>query len=141
MSASGNGLVLVIGATGQVGGVVVRKLADQHRPVRALARPESDYAHLNLPGVEIAMGDLMDPASLDAASAGVDMVISTATAHIPRFPTDDFRRIDDVGYLNLIEACKNQGVSRLVFCSGVTTPHDDWIPLMKLKRKTETRII
>src|ERR1041385_1524925 len=133
--------VLVVGATGQLGGLVVKKLAQQSVPVRALTRPLSDRAHLNIPGVEIVLGDLMDLPSLQAACSGIDIVISTATAHIPRFPEDDFRLIDDVGYENLIEACARQRVSRFVFCSGITTPHDDWIPLMKLKRTTESRIL
>jgi len=141
MSDIPNGTVLVVGATGQVGGVVVSKLANQNRLVRALARPMSDYEHLKRANVEIVFGDLMDPQSLANACSDVDLVIATATAHIPRFPKDDFRLIDDIGYVNLIEACRQQGVSRLVFCSGITTPHDDWIPLMKFKRRTEARIM
>lgn len=133
--------ILVVGATGQIGNVVVKKLARQGYDVRALARPLSDHAHLNIPGVEIVTGDLMEPSSLEAACKNIDVVISTATAHIPRFTKDDFRVTDDIGYANLISACKKQGVSRLVFCSGIQTPHDEWIPLMRLKRKVESRII
>ncbi len=133
--------VLVVGATGQLGSIVVKKLVGRGAAVRALARPSSDRNHLNMPGVELVLGDLMDPSSLHDACVGIDMVISTATAHIPRSPTDDFRVIDDIGYSNLIGACKAKGVSRIVFCSGIRTPHDDWIPLIKLKRKVESRIV
>jgi uncharacterized protein YbjT (DUF2867 family) len=133
--------ILVVGATGQLGGVVVKRLAQQGIKVRALSRPQSVHSHLRVPGVEVVLGDLMDPSSLAKACDGMTLVISTATAHIPRFADDDFRLVDDIGYANLIEACRKQAVSRFVFCSGIATPHDHWIPLMKLKRKTETRLM
>lgn len=93
-----------------------------------------------MPGVEVVAGDLMEPSSLRTACADVGTVISTATAHIPRLPKDDFRVVDDVGHANLIDACGRQGVGRIVFCSGIATPHDGWIPLIKLKRKVESDI-
>ena len=141
MSSKPENKVLVVGATGQLGGMVVKKLAGRGVAVRALARPSSSHAHLDVPGVEVVLGDLMDPPSLQAACAGIDIVMSTATAHIPRFSKDDFRLVDYVGYVNLVDACRQQGVSRFVFCSGILTPHDNWIPLMKLKRKAESHIV
>lgn len=141
MSEAAKSKILVVGATGQLGSVVVKKLVGRGVPVRALARPLSERSHLEMPGVEVVLADLMDPPSLRAACRNIDLVISTATAHIPRFPKDDFRLIDDIGYANLIDACKEGGVSRMVFCSGIHTPHDNWIPLMRLKRKVEARIV
>ncbi|MEV8436016.1 NAD(P)H-binding protein [Actinosynnema sp. NPDC051121] len=58
-------MILVTGATGNVGREVVQALADAGAPVRALVRRTSD-----LP-VAQAVGDLDDPASLDAALGGV----------------------------------------------------------------------
>jgi uncharacterized protein YbjT (DUF2867 family) len=63
---------LVVGATGNVGSQVVRRLLEEGRPVRALSRtPEA----ADLPsGAELVRGDLTDPASLDNALTGADSV-------------------------------------------------------------------
>ncbi|MET9069682.1 NmrA family NAD(P)-binding protein [Streptosporangium sandarakinum] len=65
-------MILVTGATGNVGGHVVSQLLDRGVAVRALTR---DPAAASLPdGVEAVRGDLADPASLDAALDGVETV-------------------------------------------------------------------
>jgi uncharacterized protein YbjT (DUF2867 family) len=71
--------VLVTGATGRVGRVVVDLLADAGVPVRALThRPE---AAATLPAnVEVVSGDLTVPDSLDAGLRGVGVVFLTWTA-------------------------------------------------------------
>jgi uncharacterized protein YbjT (DUF2867 family) len=83
------GAVLVTGATGRVGRLVVDELLRAGVPVRALTR-RPDQAALPA-GVEIVGGDLTIPASLDAALEGVDTVflvwtpaIATAAAVIAR---------------------------------------------------------
>ena len=76
---------LVVGATGNVGSQVVRRLLEEGRPVRALSRkPEAS----ELPsGAELVRGDLTDPASLENALTGVDAVFlvwpGVDTAHAP----------------------------------------------------------
>ncbi len=64
-------MILVIGATGTNGREVVRRLAGAGQRVRALVRDPARADGLNLPTVELAQGDLGDPASLDRAFAGV----------------------------------------------------------------------
>jgi len=60
---AGDGPVVVVGGTGMLGGQVVTALLSRGKGVRALVRPGSDAAHLEQAGVEIARGDMMDPAS------------------------------------------------------------------------------
>ena len=84
--------VLVTGATGRVGRMVVDLLADAGLPVRALTRRPEEAA---LPaGVEVVTGDLTVPESLDAALRGVDAVFlvwtvppATAPAVVERLAT------------------------------------------------------
>lgn len=57
------GPVLVVGATGDLGGKVVTALMTKGKPVRALVRPSSDAGALEASGVEIARGDGRDRAS------------------------------------------------------------------------------
>lgn len=71
---------LVVGATGHVDGMITRQLLEQERPVRILTRPNPSYRALVEAGAEPTPGDLKDRASLDAACAGVDTVITTANS-------------------------------------------------------------
>jgi uncharacterized protein YbjT (DUF2867 family) len=72
--------VLVIGATGNIGSLVVDELLRTHVAVRALSRnPESAEVPA---GVDVVSGDLTAPASLDAALAGVGAVFLVWTAPV-----------------------------------------------------------
>src|SRR5438270_37920 len=71
-------LVLVTGATGRVGRLVVDKLLRTGASVRALTR-RPELAALPA-GVEVVVGDLTVPASLDAALEGAEAVFLVWTA-------------------------------------------------------------
>jgi uncharacterized protein YbjT (DUF2867 family) len=128
-------MILVVGAMGQLGTALVRKLSSAGRPVRAFARPTSRYQHLK-DSAELVFGDLRSAESLDAACRGVDTVMATATAVIPR-SRDTFTQVDDQGYLRLVNACKSHGVRRFVFVSVPVTPYDDLVPIFRYKRAVE----
>ena len=61
--------ILVIGGTGHVGSEVVRELKKRDADVRVLVRKADEKS---LPGVEMAVGDLLDPVSIEKALKGVD---------------------------------------------------------------------
>lgn len=70
-------MILVSGATGNVGGSLTRQLADTGHPVRGLTR---DTARARLPyGVEVAEGDLTRPGSLTDALVGADALFLLST--------------------------------------------------------------
>lgn len=82
-----NDTTLVIGATGNVGGHVVRTLAGRGHPVRALAR-DPERARATLPGsVDVVAGDLTRPETLGPALDGAGRVFllwpSFAPDHLP----------------------------------------------------------
>lgn len=85
--------ILVTGATGKQGGAVVRALLKAGRPVRALTRDPGSAAGqaLAAQGVDVVKGDFTDPASLDAALAGVDGVFSMQTPSHPGDPETEIR--------------------------------------------------
>lgn len=110
-------LILVVGATGQLGGEVIAQLSERGScRVRALVRPGSSHAHLQLPGVEIVHGDLRDLSSLEAACSRVTHVVATATVVFPRGKYS-FNLDEQAGYRNLVRACVGQGVRRVAFVS------------------------
>ena len=79
MPESNPPLALVTGASGMVGSHLVRRLLDEGWRVRALMRPTSDTALLKSWGVELAQGDLGDPAAaLADAVKGAEYVFHCA---------------------------------------------------------------
>src|SRR5439155_774847 len=78
-------VILVVGATGLLGGEICRVLTQRGTPVRALVRGTSNpdrVAHLKSVGAEQVRGDLKDRPSLDAACRGASAVISTASSTV-----------------------------------------------------------
>ena len=60
-------MILVVGATGNLGGAVTRMLLAQGQPVRILARSQSNYRPFAEAGAQVVLGDLKDRKSLDLA--------------------------------------------------------------------------
>jgi uncharacterized protein YbjT (DUF2867 family) len=131
---------LVVGATGQLGTAVVRRLAASNMPVRALVRRSSHYRLVEEAGAEIVFGDLRDPASLDAACSEVRTVIATATGIAPAAGGGDVKAVDDEGYAALIQACQRSGIHQFIFASVPVTAADEKVRLARAKRLTERRL-
>ena len=104
-------MILVAGATGELGGAVARLLLAQGKAVRTLARPGSGHEPLRQAGAQVVLGDLKDRASLDAACRGVETVITTANS-ARRGGEDNPQTVDLEGNRNLIDAAKAAGVWR-----------------------------
>ncbi len=114
-------MLVVTGATGFLGNVLVRTLlARGAGPVRSLARPTSDLASLAGLDTEIVHADIGDPASLVSAFAGADTVFHVAgTVSITRGGLPRLRKTNVEGTRNVVSACRQAGVRRLVYCSSI----------------------
>ena len=105
-------MILVVGATGYLGGMITRRLLAQGREVRVLVRPGSDYRPLVEAGVAPALGDLRQRDTLDVACRGVDTVITTAIARLDVDPaTAQATNLD--GYLQP-DRCREGGRSEAI---------------------------
>jgi len=112
--------VLVTGATGFTGGHLARFLAARGDQVRALVRDASRARDLALAGIEIAVGDLRDAASLAAATSGIDVVYHIAAMYRQAGLADEvYRDVNARGVERVIEAAAASGVTRVVHCSTV----------------------
>src|SRR5581483_5082786 len=69
---------VITGATGQLGSHIAEQLREQGEHVRALVRPGSDTTFLQSIGVDLAHGDLLDPASIRRALEGASIVYHCA---------------------------------------------------------------
>jgi uncharacterized protein YbjT (DUF2867 family) len=105
-------VILVAGATGKVGQEVVRQLSAAGVPVRALVRDPVRASHIRLPGVDIVVGDLARPETLDPALSGVDRVFLASPA--------DPEQVTLQG--NMVQACKRSGARHLVKVSVAGGP-------------------
>jgi uncharacterized protein YbjT (DUF2867 family) len=132
-------MILVVGATGAVGGAIARGLLARGRDVRILVRPGSDYHSLVEAGAEPVEGDLKLPASLVAACAGADTVITTATAGA-RGGADTPQTVDLEGNRHLIDAARGAAVRRFVFVSTIAADEDSPVPLLRAKAATEAHL-
>lgn len=136
-SAHSSDVVLVVGATGYLGGKVVRIAQERGLRVRALVRPSSDPSPLSARGVEIARGDLLDRASLERAMQGCGAVIATAIGYANRKQGDIQSSTDTLGNRHLADAALAAEIRRLVFCSVLTCDRAQDVPHFWNKKLAE----
>jgi uncharacterized protein YbjT (DUF2867 family) len=129
-------VILVVGATGQVGSLVVRRLRADGVPVRAMVRDPASATDLAATGAELAVADLCRPETLDAALDGATAVVATANAIAPVRPGDTAAALD-AGYAELVRRAERSGVSRFVLASVPETGLDERVPVARTKRRTE----
>jgi dihydroflavonol-4-reductase len=111
-------MIVVTGASGLVGGNLVRTLLEQGQQVRALVR--HDRRSLDGLAVEQVAADLIDFNSLNHAFAGAETVYHAAGLISLR--EDDWPRLEAANILgtrNVVEACLHNGVHRLVYFSSI----------------------
>jgi oxidoreductase len=101
---SGAAPCLITGATGFIGGRVARRLAGEGVTVRAFVRAGRDTSALEELGIEPAVGDLTDPASLAAAAAGCPHVVHCAALVSDWATVAEIERVNVTGTANLVRA-------------------------------------
>lgn len=114
--------ILVTGATGQLGRQIVEGLLQQVPPTRIVvtARAEEGAAELHARGVGVRIADYEQPATLDAALAGIDTLMFVSSSAISeRVPQ----------HRNVIEAASRARVGLVAYTSLL---HADTSPLASL---------
>jgi uncharacterized protein YbjT (DUF2867 family) len=123
-------MILVVGATGTIGGEVVRRLSARGVPVRALVRGPEKAAAIAGPGVVPVIGDLARPRTLDAALEGVTRALLLS-------PLDpEQARLQG----NFVDAAMLAGTVHVVKLSGLGTAPDSPVPSGRLHAETERRL-
>lgn len=145
-------MILVVGGTGILGGIIVHRLLAEGKAVRVLLRhtsPAEVMAKDNMAtspkslidaGAEPAYGDLKQPESLQEACKGVDVVITTANSAM-RGGADTVDSVDRQGNRNLIEAAKKAGVKQFIFTSFLGASPNNPMPLFQAKAEIEAMLV
>ena len=111
---------LVTGSTGFIGNVLVKRLIESGRKVKAFLRSTSDTTVLEGLPVERVFGNILDPQSLTEAFRGVDTVYHMA-AKITIMPWEaqSLKKINLEGTRNVIKACIDAKIKKLIYTSTI----------------------
>lgn len=110
--------VLLTGATGYIGGKLLPPLVARGCRVRCMVRNPNS---LSAPGLEVVRGDVLDPESLAAAMAGVD--VAYYLVHLMA-SSRDFETADRDAARNFARAARDAGVKRIVYLGGLGDESD-----------------
>src|SRR3954468_10117996 len=110
-------VILLTGASGNVGTQVLRRLTARGDRVRVLARDPRRLGSERV-RVQIALGDLADPASFRNALRGVQTVVHLA-ASIRDQPRASIEELNGVATLRLVRAAERARTKRFVFFSAI----------------------
>lgn len=119
-AAGGPGPILVTGASGYVGGRLIRVLAEAGYRVRGMSRRPDYLGERIPPGADAVGGDALDRDSLGPALEG----IHTAYYLIHSMETEDFQEEDRRAAENFGAAARKAGVSRLIYLGGLGSDED-----------------
>src|SRR5262249_17293029 len=108
----------VTGGAGFIGSHLVRLLVNRGETVRVLERPGACVDHLPLDRVEIAWADIRDRGAVEAALAGCREVYHlAANPNLWTLRRGDFRRVNYLGTVNVLEAALEAGARRVLHTS------------------------
>jgi len=114
-------VILLTGATGTVGSALLRRLTAKATPVRCLVRDPRRLGEQRV-RVQIALGDLANPASFRNALRGVDTVIHLG-ASTRNQPGGSIEELNAMATLRLVRAAERSGARRFVFFSAMEAGH------------------
>jgi uncharacterized protein YbjT (DUF2867 family) len=116
MAGASDRMTLLTGASGYIGGRLLRRLEASGRPLRCLTRRPTVLRERVQPGTEVVEGDALDPESLELAFRGVHtacyLVHSMGGA-------GDFEQLDRRAASNFADAARAAGVAQIVYLGGL----------------------
>ena len=155
VDASRDDVCLITGATGFIGGHLAQRLVQEGYQVRCLVRATSDTSLVDKLDVEIAVGDLTRARSLARAAEGCRYVFHCGARVSDWATTKEIARVNVQGTRNLLEACVDASVQRVVHFSTtdiygypgraaidetyVATRFRNWYAQTKLAAEAEVR--
>lgn len=127
--ARGHTMILLTGATGYVGGRLLRRLEEQGARVRCLARRPQ---HVRRRTAEVVAGDVLDAPSLAAAMAGVETAYYLVHS---MGSTGNFEQQDRAAAENFGQAARAAGVKRIVYLGGLGEDSGELSPHLRSRHE------
>jgi len=113
-------MIVITGGTGHLGNVLVRKLVNMNKKVRALILPGEDITSLKGLEIEKVEGDVRLPDSLRKAFEGADIVYHCAgIISILPGQRKQLYQVNVIGTKNVVNMCLKTKVKRLVYTSSI----------------------
>jgi nucleoside-diphosphate-sugar epimerase len=112
--------VLVTGATGLLGGHLLKELQQRGEEIRALVLPVENADNLLKQGIEVVRGDITDACTLEPAVKNIELVFHLAGMMGVWRPLADYRLVNVNGSENLYKAAQKAGVRHFVHTSSHT---------------------
>ena len=116
-------MIAITGANGLLGSFIVRKLIEQQKQFVALKRSGSDTSLLNDVAEKVNWrdADILNPLSLEEALEGCTHVIhAAAMVSFNSHRADQIMEINTIGTRNVVNACLQQNIRKLVHISSVS---------------------
>ena len=133
-------MILLTGATGNVGSALRQRLVAEGQPVRALVRDPRRLGQDRV-RVQIAMGDLADASSFRHALRGVKTVIHLAAAIRDQDRQGaTIEEVNALGTLRLVRAAERAGVEHFVFFSAIGASLHSHSRFFRAKARAETAV-
>jgi uncharacterized protein YbjT (DUF2867 family) len=124
--------ILLTGATGYVGGRLLRLLEDAGHRVRCIARRPEALEHKVGPTTEVVSGDLLDRPTLDAALRGIDVAFFLVHS---MGSSGSFEESDRQAALNFGSAAKDAGVGRIIYLGALASDEHVLSPHLRSRQE------
>ncbi|MBE5320337.1 NAD(P)H-binding protein [Pedobacter sp. MR2016-19] len=124
--------ILVIGASGFIGGYLTKQLLTEGYAVRCMVRNPGKVHELADLGCEIVKGDFSDPSLVEAALESMDAVYVSVHTLAPQHKDTirlDFMDVEMNALKNIVAACRLHGVHRLIYVTSLgisANSNDAW---------------
>ena len=131
-------MILLTGATGNIGSALLRRLTARGDRVRCLVRDPRRLGPERV-RVQIALGDLSDPPSFRNALRGVRTVVHLAAA-IRDQPHGSIEELNGIATWRMVEAAERAGVERFVFFSALSASAHNRTRFLRAKALAEEAV-
>ncbi|HWX44800.1 MAG TPA: NAD(P)H-binding protein [Solirubrobacteraceae bacterium] len=131
-------MLLLTGATGQVGSALLGRLLAEGTPVRCLVRDPRRLGARRV-RVQIALGDLADPPSFRNAMRGVNTVVHLA-ASIRDQPRGSIEELNGIATWRMVQAAERAGVERFLFFSALGASTHSRVRFLRAKALAEQAV-